>query len=325
MAAVASWSWGLAMIALVATTALRVSRLDERSLPGVRLAGFTTPIQLVCLLPWLTLAALAALHLVDNPFGGSEVWSLSAATIVAAYLTSPPSPHSRLARNDGPLIVLGSINVERDTPAAGEIASTLGRLDLDVLFVQEYTTATAAAFRSSGLLVAYPHVREDQEEGWFGAAILSRHPIVASERRCFGERPMTVAVLDIGEHRVTTVNVHIQAPVRRHDVGPWRQAFADLAELAASSDGTVVLAGDWNATLSHQPMRRLLRTGSVVDAHLASRRRSPRTWPVGRRHPPLLGLDHILVSPSIDVNATHELTVAGTDHRAVTAALRFPS
>lgn len=316
-------TWGLAMAGLVITLGLRLSHLDERWLPAVRLASFTTPIQLAALLPWATTALLAALHLWPNPFSAWQIWILSVTIALAAYSTSPFSPRSRPAGNTGPELLLGSLNVERDTPLAAEIGTRLRELDLDVLLIQEYTPSTAAAFRSSGLLASYPHRSEDPEEGWFGAAIFSRHPIVKSHRRNFGQRPMTVTTLDIDDHPVTVVNVHVQAPIHPRDVQPWRSAFAELAEVAASTAGTIVLSGDWNATLSHQPLHRLLRDGTIIDAHLASRRRAARTWPADRRHPPLLGLDHILLSATVDVRATHEITLPGTDHRAVTASLRL--
>ena len=316
-------TWVVAIEAPAVIVVLRLSGLDERRLLPIRLAGFINYVLAADVVAALVHLALLRLG-IEHPVRAPLWWAVVVAFWVAELLTRSPIPR-RTTGAAGSSLVIGSCNVERGTTAAEAIAGTLLAADVDVLLVQEYTPDLATAFRSTGLLAAYPHVREDPDEGWFGAAILSRHPILTSERRELGQRPMTLATLDVDGEQVVVVNVHTQAPIYGRDVTPWRTAFLDLTAVAREAEGLLVMAGDWNATLRHQPLRRLLRTGIVVDAHLASRRRRvPRTWPTGRRHPPLLCLDHMLISPLIEVTAAAALPIAGTDHKALRIALRLP-
>jgi endonuclease/exonuclease/phosphatase (EEP) superfamily protein YafD len=49
-----------------------------------------------------------------------------------------------------------------------------------------------------------------------------------------------------------------------------------------------------------------------------------RTWPLGRRVPPFVQLDHVLVR-GFDVVAAETTAIGDTDHAAVWATLRYPA
>jgi endonuclease/exonuclease/phosphatase (EEP) superfamily protein YafD len=93
---------------------------------------------------------------------------------------------------------------------------------------------------------------------------------------------------------------------------------------AAAPDGPLrILAGDFNATLDHADLRRVLAGGyedaaSVVGAGLHA------TWPEGRLVPPTVAIDHVLADERAGVRAVSVHTLPGTDHRAVFAELVLP-
>ncbi|MEU0188040.1 endonuclease/exonuclease/phosphatase family protein [Streptomyces sp. NPDC006207] len=84
---------------------------------------------------------------------------------------------------------------------------------------------------------------------------------------------------------------------------------------------TAYFLGDFNASLDHSPMRKLLAAG-LTDTQAELGQGLARTWPVGRALvPPLIQLDHVLHGSGLVGVSAGERTVPGTDHRAVVAEL----
>jgi endonuclease/exonuclease/phosphatase family metal-dependent hydrolase len=84
-----------------------------------------------------------------------------------------------------------------------------------------------------------------------------------------------------------------------------------------------ILAGDFNASLDHAAMRRLLDRGYKDAAAQVGAGLIP-TWPSNKRIPPIITIDHVLVDHRVGVKAVSVHDVPGTDHRAVFAELTVP-
>jgi len=109
-------------------------------------------------------------------------------------------------------------------------------------------------------------------------------------------------------------------PISPHEPGyameRWRRDLVAVTEPCRSEDG-VIVAGDFNATLDHAPMRDV---GSCVDAAAEAGVGGVATWPA--RLPRLVGapIDHVLVDGErYVVDAATVLDVGASDHRAVVA------
>jgi endonuclease/exonuclease/phosphatase (EEP) superfamily protein YafD len=102
----------------------------------------------------------------------------------------------------------------------------------------------------------------------------------------------------------------------------WR---GDLRALPPATPGGPlrILAGDFNATLDHAELRRLLDTG-YQDAAAEVGAGLKGTWPHGRRLLPPVAIDHVLADARCGVRSFSVHTIAGTDHRAVLAELVLP-
>jgi endonuclease/exonuclease/phosphatase (EEP) superfamily protein YafD len=110
-------------------------------------------------------------------------------------------------------------------------------------------------------------------------------------------------------------------PPFRGRVGAWRD---DLRSLPGAGRGPVrILAGDFNATLDHAELRRLLDTGyeDAADEVGAGLR---ATWPRRWRFPHPVAIDHVLADRRCGVRAFSVHAIPGTDHRAVFAELVLP-
>jgi endonuclease/exonuclease/phosphatase (EEP) superfamily protein YafD len=100
-----------------------------------------------------------------------------------------------------------------------------------------------------------------------------------------------------------------------------------LRDTVRHVEGPLVVAGDFNATLDHEPMRRLLRTGLRDAARQANSGWQP-TWPgatdaagalpIGVR---LIALDHVLADRYYSAISTSTYPIARSDHRALVARL----
>jgi endonuclease/exonuclease/phosphatase family metal-dependent hydrolase len=84
-----------------------------------------------------------------------------------------------------------------------------------------------------------------------------------------------------------------------------------------------VLLGDFNATLDHHELRRILDRG-YADAADATGDGLRTTWPAGRRFPPEITIDHVLADRRIAPRDVTVHLVPRSDHRAVVAVLELP-
>jgi endonuclease/exonuclease/phosphatase (EEP) superfamily protein YafD len=128
------------------------------------------------------------------------------------------------------------------------------------------------------------------------------------------------ATILVGSHRLQLYSVHTVAPLG-DDRARWRAQLRWVEEEIRRERGPLVVAGDFNATRYHHSFRRLL-SERLGDAHERRGRGWATTWPRNRWPlPPLLRLDHVLVSPDIGVRSIKEGLGQGSDHRPIIAEL----
>ncbi len=127
-----------------------------------------------------------------------------------------------------------------------------------------------------------------------------------------------------GAPGVRVESAHPAAPYALDQIDAWRNDLA--AQPAATPDGPLsILAGDFNATLDHAPLRALLDTG-YADAAAAVGAGLTGTWGPydGDLIPPVV-IDHVLVDRRIAVRDVVVHPLPDSDHRMVLADLRLPA
>jgi endonuclease/exonuclease/phosphatase (EEP) superfamily protein YafD len=128
-----------------------------------------------------------------------------------------------------------------------------------------------------------------------------------------------------GGRAVEVTAVHPVPPISSRAHTAWKHDIDLLPPAAPATGGrgpVRILAGDFNATLDHATLRKLIGRGYADAADRAGAGLIP-TWGLGEARPPIT-IDHILVDRRCAVTEFTVHDVRGTDHRAIVAAIRLP-
>ncbi|MGK5738799.1 endonuclease/exonuclease/phosphatase family protein [Micromonospora sp. URMC 103] len=257
-------------------------------------------------------------------------WPAVVAAVVVAALVAVVAPRALASTPPaatGPTVRLLTANLLAGGADPGTLVDLVRRHRVDVLVVQEFTPRAQAELDRLGLDRLLPHRQLNPLDGTPGSGLYARFPLsdvgVRQHRGAWGFTQAYGTVHVPGAPPVRVESAHPAAPYALDQVGFWR---ADLAaQPPASPDGTLgILAGDFNATLDHGPLRALLRTG-YVDAADATGAGLSGTWgPYDGDPIPPVTIDHVLVDRRIAARAVEVLHLPGTDHRPVLATLQLP-
>lgn len=221
----------------------------------------------------------------------------------------------------GPGLRVLSVNLgEGGADAERVVGLALGHR-ADVVVLQEVTPQAVRRLEDAGLRDALPRSAGEPRSGASGTMVFAREPLreVTRVDTALGSWAMTLA------DGTRLVAVHAAAPLG--DGETWRRDHRAIRSAVEAYDGPAVVAGDLNATADHAVLHELRGRGFRDAAAEVGAGWQP-TWPsgdgprlLGLPLPPLLALDHVLVSDAFDVVATETAEVGGTDHRALVAIL----
>ncbi|MBG6086099.1 endonuclease/exonuclease/phosphatase family protein [Actinomadura viridis] len=261
-------------------------------------------------------------------------WAAVAASVVALSLVAAVAPRAFVDEGPaarGPVVRVLAANLYFGQADAGELVELVRRTRPDVLSVQELTAEAAVRYEKAGLGRLLPHRVLDTRWGAAGSGLYSRHPLrrlppPGETRFATPRAEFTVQ----GNRRVEVTAVHPVPPISSAAYRSWKADMALLpsatraGEDAAAGAGAPVriLAGDFNATLDHAHLRRLIGRG-YADAADRAGAGLTSTWGDGGTSPPLT-IDHVLVDRRCAVKGFAVHDVRGSDHRAVFAEVRLP-
>lgn len=211
---------------------------------------------------------------------------------------------------------LVTANIYAGNPSVDELVAELAATDADVVLLQELTPALLDAIEGTGLTQQYPHQVLDPRDGAHGSGILSRLPMTEGRSFPVAGWPMTTALLTVDAVELRVVNVHVAAPLSGTNVPTWEGQLDQLAAASRLGGDRVLLAGDFNATLQHEPLRGILDAG-YREAFNEAGRGLGATWPTDRLLPPLIRIDHVFVGPGLGVAHIELGDGPGSDHRPV--------
>jgi endonuclease/exonuclease/phosphatase (EEP) superfamily protein YafD len=245
-----------------------------------------------------------------------------------ATCTRPwPRPTANAGKGgNGPELRVSFANVWRRNTDVEGILRELAVGEPDIVALAEVTENHLDAIEAVFPPSAYPWRRTDPDglHGSRGLAVFSRFPMERVEKWwTVGHPQLDATVLVPGAEPFRLLVVHTWGPVGKSDVRSWRAQLADVS--ARAGDGPTVMVGDFNATLQHRSLARLVGT-RWSDAGTVAFGGWRGTWPANRRwRPAMFRIDHILVGPEITVRSGHAGQACGSDHRPVNAVLVLPT
>lgn len=216
-----------------------------------------------------------------------------------------------------------ALNLHRGGADPAEVIGLATSRDVDLIVLTEASPQAVESLNEAGLERLYPESVESAP-GFRGTGIWSRWPLRPRERRADTPSNRVFATVDAPDSiPFELVAVHPPAPTGPRSTTEWGREL-DRLPVAGTRDLPLVLAGDFNATLDHVRLRRLIDTG-YRDAGAVTGRGLSFTWPSRLRSRPPVTIDHILAERGIGFSDYDVEPVTGTDHRAVYAELVLPA
>lgn len=213
-----------------------------------------------------------------------------------------------------------SLNVFADNEEHDRVLAYLRRRDADVVVLVEVDAAWARSVEALALL--YPHRVVEPRDDMFGIAVLSKLPL---ERPRVAEvaagPPVILATLLWGGQGCLLVAAHPQAPISAAWSAGRDAQLAAIGDVAAAEPRPVIVAGDLNATPWSHGFRQLVRRRGLRDSALG--RGLQATWNA-RYWAPRIPIDHVVVSPEVQVISRTIGPDVGSDHLPVEATLVVP-
>ena len=310
---------GTTFLLVVATIAFLLAAFTRLlGIDGTRYMIATT-----ALTPYYTAGGvlLGVLALLLRRWAAATITLLVAVVLVAAVAPRAfPDPRPV---GVGREVTVMAVNLLVGKAEAEAVVAAVRAHDVDVLALQELTPEMVLDFERAGLDEVLPYRHDLDEPGGSGSGIASRYPVFPRTLTAPSSLRQAGALVDLPGEDLEVVSVHPMPPVV--DAGPedWQRDMAGLPE--RELDGPVrVLAGDFNATLDHVGLRRLLTRGYVDAADEVGAGLDP-TWPSGGAlWPPPVTIDHVLVDDRCAVETFAVLDVPGSDHRAVVTRFVVP-
>lgn len=281
--------------------------------------------------PYGLLAWVAALLLLLAGGRGRLRWTaapvglglIAHSLVVLPYLPGTEPAHA--ARQ--PTLTVLALNLRFGQADLEQLAAAVDRDRPDVVVLTEVTRSNAKEFEQRTWRDRLPHRlgtagrdynRDTGTGDASGTMVLSRLPLTELGRTDGTAFTNLAAELDHEGRRLVLVAAHPANPTR--SVRTWLCDGQQLALLAASHvRSPLIVAGDLNATAEHLTLRNLRARTGLVDA--AAGHGWHPTYPAGRWFPPLIGIDHVLVSEEFTTVGYETVQIEGTDHLGVLARL----
>ncbi|GAB2810559.1 endonuclease/exonuclease/phosphatase family protein [Actinoallomurus bryophytorum] len=241
-----------------------------------------------------------------------------AVAAVYAGIVLPRAFSGGQPRATGPELRILTANLRFGAAGNASLVDLVRRTGADVLSVQEFTPDAADRLDQAGIEGLLPYRMIDPRSGPEGSGLYSRYPLKELPERGPTTFAMVSATVEVpGTSPVRMTAAHPPAPLGR-DAPRWRHDIGEIPP--ATPHGQVgIVAGDFNATLDHAPLRELIGKGFTDAADATGQGLVPtfRPWPP-------ITIDHVLADKRVAVERVKIYLQPASDHRALFAQLRLP-
>lgn len=229
---------------------------------------------------------------------------------------SPPAPSTGAQS-----LTLLTMNLRCNPQGTRDLAALAERLQPDVVVVQGLDSHQRESLGDAwSRLLPYNTFHPMPKLPECGTFVFSRTPL-----RQLSAPADAQPVVEVARQDTPFILLPVDLPTPTTAVSPWLDAFTHLTDAAtAHADGPLVMAGDFNAVREHEPLRRLMKDTGLRDAAEAAGAGWTPTFPSRSWHPPLIGLDHVLISPGLGASTAYAERIEGQEHRALIVRVDVP-
>ncbi|MCW2785896.1 MAG: hypothetical protein JWP74_2413 [Marmoricola sp.] len=228
------------------------------------------------------------------------------------------------SHSSGPVdLTVLCLNLRLGHGDATQTVALVRREKPQVASFEEVTPAELQRLIAAGIRSTLPYSAGSPGAGSAGTVVFSSYPLSAGVPVPLRHHSYAIRVQ--APRPFWLVAVHMAQPLDAP--GEWRAGWGVLNDLLPTLKGPVVVAGDFNTTVFHGPMRQLLGNGFSDAARTANSGWQP-TWPSGSLLLPgmpsglgLMAIDHVITNGSFKAVSTDAYDVDGSDHRALVARL----
>jgi hypothetical protein len=312
--------WVLVMGALVPGVVITMNRLLEPSgASWVRLESLTPyamPLYVAALVALGLRAARLRGRLPRSPVLPGVLLATTGLTLQLVWFAPMVTGSNPPPAAGAETLRVMTANIYSGAGDAVSLVQDVSDEDVDLLVVEEITPGQLSAMEQAGIDAVLPRRLGEPEDGGAGTMVFAREPLGHA-------RPLDTRWdgWQLSWHGLTVIAVH---PVSLSLPQAWRRDHATILAAAEASEADLVV-GDLNATVDHEPLRRLDDAGFRDATELANGGWQP-TWPTygsvdvaGLPVPRLVQIDHVLVGHRLAALGTRTLAIPGTDHRALVA------
>jgi len=213
-----------------------------------------------------------------------------------------------------------SANINKSNRDFPRLVAGLRETDADILLILEATEENIRPLHP--LIREYPYsiVNLNIGSSGTGTALMSKFPILKNEIEKYSEfgNMLVSATLQINGKKVLFYGTHFPKPLTMKEFTARSMQIISLADKVNEQSVPVIVAGDFNATPYSPAFKKLLRKSGLKDSREGFGWQP--TWPT--QFPLLwIPIDHILVSPQIQVHKRATGSFIGSDHYPVFAEL----
>ena len=214
--------------------------------------------------------------------------------------------------NDSPSLTVFHANLLSQNRQTQALMALIKNQQPDIIGLQEVNARWLSHFKNE-LSILYPHVLAIPRKDNFGILLAAKKPFINIKQIQTGpySTPTIQAQIKVDEKVIQLLYSHPVPPINKRFFQKRNQQLQELAKLSRLSKNTL-LFGDFNSSFGSPLYLKLLKESALTSASAPF----SRTWPSSL---PILGIDHILHSPSLKLINFEVLQDIGSDHLPIMA------
>ncbi len=240
--------------------------------------------------------------------------------LINISVLSDSGSSARAAAHEDSTFNIYSVNICKTNQDFHKLIPELKKTNADVLLLLEVTVDSIKPLQE--VIRTYPYQLTDLniDAAGTGAVLMSRFPILDSDITYYSDygNILIATTLEINDRKIKFYGVHMPRPAYVSEFSSRSHQFVALARTIREQSLPVVVAGDLNATPYSPIFRDMIKRSGLNDSSKGFGWQP--SWPTLF---PLLWLpiDHILVSPGIQVHNRATGSYISSDHYPVFAEL----